>query len=131
MRFPVVLHSDDGVRFGVTVPDLPGCFSSGDTFYATLDSALAAIDLHLEGMVEDGEAVPIPQAIAKHQANPDFTGGVWAVVDADTRRFEGKSEKINITLPKFLLSRIDNYAKAHGISRSGFLAQAAKQAMRQ
>ena len=131
MRFPVVLHSDDGVRFGVTVPDLPGCFSSGDTFDAALDSALAAIDLHLEGMVEDDEAVPIPQAIATHQANPDFVGGVWAVVDADTRRFEGKAEKINITLPKFLLSRIDNYAKAHGISRSGFLAQAAQQAMRQ
>ena len=52
------------------------------------------------------------------------------MVDADTRRFEGKAEKINITLPKFLLSRIDNYAKAHGISRSGFLALAAQQAMR-
>jgi predicted RNase H-like HicB family nuclease len=131
MRFPVVLHSDDGVRFGVTVPDLPGCFSSGDSFDAALDSVLAAIDLHLEGMVEDGEALPIPQAIATHQANPDFAGGVWAVVDADTRRFEGKAEKINITMPKLLLAKIDNYAKAHGISRSGFLAQAAQQAMRQ
>lgn len=39
MRFPVVLHTDDGVRYGVTVPDLPGCFSSGDTFDAALDSA--------------------------------------------------------------------------------------------
>lgn len=131
MRFPVVLHSDDGVRFGVTVPDLPGCFSSGETFDAALDSVLAAIDLHLEGMIEDGESLPFPQAIAHHQSNPDFAGGVWAVVDADTRRFEGKAEKINITLPKLLLSRIDSYAKAHGVSRSGFLAQAAQQAMRQ
>ena len=37
MRFPVVLHSDNGVRFGVTVPDLPGCFSNGDTFDEALD----------------------------------------------------------------------------------------------
>jgi predicted RNase H-like HicB family nuclease len=131
MRFSVVLHSDDGVRFGVNAPDLPGCFSSGDTFDVALDSVLAAIDLHLEGMVEDGEALPIPQAIVTHQANPDFAGGVWAVVDADTLRFEGKAEKINITMPKLLIARIDNYAKAHGISRSGFLAQAAQQAMRQ
>jgi len=101
MRFPVVLHSDDGVRFGVTVPDLPGCFSSGDSFDAALDSVLVAIDLHLEGMVEDGEELPIPQAIATHQTNPDYAGGVWAVVDANTRCFEGKAEKINITLPKF------------------------------
>ena len=61
MRFPVVLHSDNGVRFGVTVPDLPGCFSSGDTFDAALDSALAAIGLHLEGMAEYGLwSMPIP-----------------------------------------------------------------------
>ena len=87
--------------------------------------------MHLEGMIEDGEELPIPQAIATHQSNPDFAGGVWAVVDADTRCFEGKAEKINITIPKLLLSRIDNYAKAHRMSRSGFLAQAAQQAMRQ
>ncbi|WP_373507478.1 type II toxin-antitoxin system HicB family antitoxin [Thiocapsa sp.] len=54
MRFPVVLHTDDGVRFGVTVPDLPGCFSAGDTFDAALDSAVEAIDLHLEGLTDDG-----------------------------------------------------------------------------
>ncbi len=32
MRVPVVLHTNDGIRFGVTVPDLLGCFSSGETF---------------------------------------------------------------------------------------------------
>jgi len=36
MRIIVVLHTDDGQRFGVTVPDLPGCFSGGDS----LDDAL-------------------------------------------------------------------------------------------
>lgn len=53
MRFPVVLHTDDGVRFGVTVPDLPGCFSAGETFDAALDSAVEAIDLHLEGLLRN------------------------------------------------------------------------------
>lgn len=36
MRYPVVLHTDDGVRFAVTVPDLAGCFSAGDSFEAAL-----------------------------------------------------------------------------------------------
>jgi len=45
-------------------------------------------------------------------------------------RYLGPAEKINITLPKLLLTRIDEYAKAHGATRSGFLAQAARQAMR-
>jgi predicted RNase H-like HicB family nuclease len=63
MRFPVVLHSDDGVRFGVTVPDLPGCFSSGDTFDEALESVQEAIDLHLECMAEDEEELPVPRRL--------------------------------------------------------------------
>lgn len=130
MRFPVVLHTDDGVHFGVTVPDLPGCFSAGDTFDAALDSVLEAIDLHLEGLIEDGGIIPATRAIAEHRANSEFTDGVWAVVEVDVSRFEGRAEKINITLPRLLLARIDSYVKAHGATRSGFLAEAARAAMR-
>ncbi len=130
MRFPVVLHTDDGVRFGVTVPDLPGCFSAGDTFDEALDSVVEAIDLHLEGIVEEGGEVPVPRAIAAHRANPDFVDGVWAAVEVNVSRFDGRAEKINITLPRRLLAKIDDYARAHGESRSGFLAEAARAAMR-
>lgn len=130
MRFPVVLHTDDGVRYGVTVPDLPGCFSAGDSFDEALESVTEAIDLHLEGMDEDGENLPVPLPIAEHRMNSDFEGGVWAVVEVDTARFEGRAEKINITLPRRLLARIDAYAKAHGATRSGFLAEAARRALR-
>ena len=130
MRFPVVLHTDDGVRFGVTVPDLPGCFSAGDTFDAALDSVVEAIDLHLEGIVEEGGEVPVPKPIAEHLANPDFTEGVWAAVEVNVSRFDGRAEKINITLPRRLLAKIDAYAQARGETRSGFLAEAARVAMR-
>lgn len=130
MRFPVVLHSDDGVRFGVTVPDLPGCFSAGDTFDEALDSVVEAIDLHLEGLTEDEQDIPTPRPIVEHRTHPDFTDGVWAVVEVDVSRFEGRAEKINITLPHRLLAKIDAYAKARGETRSGFLAEAARAAMR-
>jgi predicted RNase H-like HicB family nuclease len=130
MRFPVVLHTDDGVRFGVTVPDLPGCFSTGETFDAALDSVVEAIDLHLEGLTDDGLEIPAPRPIAEHRAHPDFAAGVWAIVAVDVARFEGRAEKINITLPCRLLDKIDRYAKSHGATRSGFLAEAARAAMR-
>jgi predicted RNase H-like HicB family nuclease len=81
MRFPVVLHTDDGTRYGVTVPDLPGCFSGGDTFDTAMDSAAEAIDLHLEGLTKDGHDVPTPQPISHHQKTPDYAGGVWALVE--------------------------------------------------
>lgn len=45
-------------------------------------------------------------------------------------RFDGRAEKINITLPRRLLAQIDRYAKARGETRSGFLAEAARAAMR-
>jgi predicted RNase H-like HicB family nuclease len=131
MRFPVVLHSNDGVCYSVTVPDLPGCVAQGNSFDSALDAALIAIDLHLQVMLDDNEILPLPQAIAKHQADYRFEGGVWAVLDADIRRFEGKAEKVTITLSKLQLTRIDNYVKAHGLTRSGFLSLAAQQAMRQ
>ncbi len=41
MRFPVVLHTDDGTHYGVTVPDLPGCLSRGDS----IDDALRRSEL--------------------------------------------------------------------------------------
>ena len=44
MKFIVVLHTDDGQRFGVTVPDLPGCFSGGDSLDDALCSVREAID---------------------------------------------------------------------------------------
>ncbi|MGP1667787.1 MAG: type II toxin-antitoxin system HicB family antitoxin [Rhodanobacter sp.] len=129
MRFPVVLHTDDDTHYGVIVPDLPGCFSAGDTLDEALESAAEAIDLHLEGLVDDGGEVPPPHDIATHRANPEFADGVWAMVEVDISRFDGKAEKINITLPHRLLGRIDNYVKARGESRSGFLAEAARRAM--
>jgi predicted RNase H-like HicB family nuclease len=129
MRYPIVLHTNDGIRYGVTVPDLPGCFSAGDTFDDALESAREAIDLHAEGLAEQGQELPVARPIAEHQANPDHAGGVWAVVDVDLSRYQGKAEKINITMPRRLLHRVDAYASAHGESRSGFLARAAQQAM--
>jgi len=124
-----VLHSDDGIRYGVTVPDLPGCFSAGDTFDEALESVKEAIDLHAEGLAEEDIDLPAAHPIAEHQANPEYANGVWAVVDVDLSRYQGKAEKINITLLRRLLSRVDAYARAHGESRSGFLARAAQEVM--
>lgn len=130
MRYPVVLHSDDGVRYGVTVPDLPGCFSAGDTLDEALDSVREAIELQLEGLADEGSEIPAARPLAAHQDNPDYAAGVWALVDVDTSKFDGRAEKINITIPRRILAKVDNYAKTHGLTRSGFLVQAAERAMR-
>lgn len=84
MRYPVVLHTDDNIRYGVTVPDLRGCFSAGDSLDDALVSVVEAIELHLEGMTENGEEVPPPSSVAELRKHPDYPDGIWALVDVDT-----------------------------------------------
>ncbi|MDZ5604020.1 type II toxin-antitoxin system HicB family antitoxin [Pseudomonas sp. RP23018S] len=127
MKFPVVIHKDPDSDYGVIVPDAPGCFSGGDTVEEALDNVLEALALYCEGSVADGEPLPQSQPIDAHLGNPDFAGGVWAVVEFDITPYLGKSVRFNATLPEHLLQRIDNYVASHPEqrSRSGFLAAAA------
>lgn len=127
MKFPVVLHKEDGSDYGVTVPDVPGCFSAGATMAEALDNVREALALHFEGLVADEEPLPQAQEIDAHVANPDYAGGVWAVVDFDVTPYLGKAVRFNATLPEHLLKRIDDMVqKDHRYaSRSGFLATAA------
>lgn len=60
MRYPIVIHKDKGTDFGVIVPDVAGCFSAGDTQEEAIKMAREAIECHLEGMLLDGEAIPVP-----------------------------------------------------------------------
>ena len=129
MRYPIAIETgDDTHAFGVAVPDLPGCFSAGDTLDEAIDNAKEAIELWLETVIDDGGAVPEPTSITEHQANPEFSGWVWAVVSVDLAELSDKAERVNITLPSRVLRRIDAYAKAAGESRSGFIAHLALRA---
>lgn len=130
MKFIIAIEpGDDTTAWGVVVPDLPGCFSAGDTLDEAMDNAKEAIELHVQTMLEDGETLPAPRTLTEWQADPEFAGWVWAVVDAPVEKYFGPAEKINITVPRIILAHIDEYAKRHGLSRSGFLVQAARTAM--
>lgn len=126
MKYPIAIEpGGTDHAFGVVVPDLPGCFSAGDTLDAAIDNAREAIELWLETVIDDGGAVPEARPIAEHQAKPDFAGWIWAVVSVDLATLSDKAERVNITLPARVLRRIDAAAKAAGESRSGFIAHLA------
>ncbi len=125
MQYSVVIHKDPKSDYGVTVPDLPGCFSAGDTLDDVLHEVTEAIECHIEGMLMDGESIPTPKAIEYHQSNPDYNDGVWAIVSVDIAKLSGKTRRVNITLPERILNLMDKYATEHGETRSGFITQAA------
>lgn len=124
MRYPIAIEPGDATHaYGVIVPDLPGCFSAGDTLDEAIDNAREAIELWLETVIDDGGAVPAPGQIDKHQANPEFKAHIWAVVTVDLASLSDKAERVNITLPARVLRRIDAAAKSAGESRSGYIAR--------
>ena len=124
MRYPIAIEPGDKRHaFGVVVPDLPGCFSAGDTLDKAIDNASEAIELWLETVIDDGGTVPAPRSISEHQKNPEFSGWVWAIVNVDLAQLSDKVERVNITLPARVLRRIDAAAKEAGETRSGFIAR--------
>ena len=59
MRYAIVIENA-GVNFSAYVPDLPGCVATGDTLSDTETAIRDAIELHLDGMREDGAPIPPP-----------------------------------------------------------------------
>ena len=126
MRYPVVIHKDHDSDFGVIVPDVPGCYSSGDSYDEALSNAIEAIECHLEGLLLDNESLPVGSSIDNWIDNAEYQGGIWAFIEIDLSQISGKAKRVNITLPERILNLIDLYGKSHAIkNRSAFLTDAA------
>jgi predicted RNase H-like HicB family nuclease len=88
MLYPVAIEKgSEHCAFGVVVPDVPGCFSAGDTFEEALINAKEALELHLQSLAEMEELPPLASCIDHHIAKPEFNGWVWALVDIDTELY--------------------------------------------
>lgn len=129
MKFPIVIHKDPETDYSVTIPDLPGCFSAGTTIEEAINMAHEAAVCHIEGLLLDEEPIPTIAHIEKHQKNPDYADGIWAIIDVNLQQLSIKSKRVNITIPENLLTVVDQYAKHHGQSRSGVVSQAVMEYM--
>jgi predicted RNase H-like HicB family nuclease len=126
MEMPIAIHKDPGSIYGVTVPDVPGCFASGETIAQALNNARTAIYAHIETSLELGDPVDVkPSDIEDLIAQEDYAGAIWALVDVDLSKLDPTPERVNISLPRFVLSKIDAHVAARNEKRSGFLARAA------
>ncbi|GHT81298.1 phage-like protein [Betaproteobacteria bacterium] len=130
MRYPIVIEpGDDQHAWGVVVPDLPGCFSAADSgIDEAIDNAKEAIAAWIEAVMDAGGDVPAPLPIETHRANPEFAGWVWAVAEVDPAVIDDRTERVNITLPRRVLNRLDTKARAAGQTRSGYIAKLALEA---
>jgi predicted RNase H-like HicB family nuclease len=123
-QFIGLIHKEPDSDYGVSFPDFPGVVTAGATLDEARGLAEEALAFHLEGLAEDGDAVPEPSSLEAVMADRDNRGGVAILVAVKSD--PSRSVRVNITLPQELLVQIDRYAQQHGLTRSRFLAQAAK-----
>lgn len=127
MLYPVYVQVGNAQEaLGVVFPDFPGCFSAADTWDALPAAIQEAVEAHFYA---EPEAVPPPTPLEQLVKHPDYHDGVWLLAEIDLSRLQTKPVRLNISLPAHLVQQIDAYAGAHHLTRSGFLARAAQQAM--
>lgn len=125
--YPAILEPAEQGGYGVVFPDFPGCVSAGANAEEATRNALEALLLHVEGMIEEGLALPEPSSL--DAPLPDW------LTELDPSRcirvllpveLADKPVRVNIMIEEGLLARIDRVAELRGQSRSAFLAEAAR-----
>ena len=124
MHYPILIEEGgEAAAFGVVVPDLPGCFSAGDTLDEAMDAVREAIAAWVDAALDGAQVVPGPSSLDAVRRLPGFEGWTVAVVELDPAVFDDTIERVNITLPKRVLRRLDDLAGSRRQSRGGFIAE--------
>lgn len=126
MLYPVYVHKDKGSAFGLTFPDLPGCFAAADDAAGIPSAAQEAVEAHYGN---DADPIAAPSSVDEWAGSKDFKGGFWMLVDIDLAKVRDRAVRVNVSMSEALLQRIDRYASQRRISRSAFLAAAAEKEM--
>ena len=117
-----VVHKDADSAFGVEFPDLPGCFSAADDLESILPNACEALELWFE----DAAAVePMRLDQVQVRSASELAAGAF-IVAVPWIRQTGRVVRANISLDRGMLDAIDKAAAERSLTRSAFLADAAR-----
>jgi predicted RNase H-like HicB family nuclease len=129
-RYVGLLDGAEGA-YGIVVPDLPGCVAAGATINETVQNGVEAVRDWIIDAREDGEAIPTPRDMLALKSAPDIKNalqqGDAAFVMIPVVINSGRPMKANLSLDAGLLEAIDDAAKESGLTRSSFLATAARE----
>lgn len=123
-----ILHGAGDV-WGVRIPDCAGCHGGGATPEAAISDAISALRKWAAEIQTGGAQLPkacsMAEILADSESGPDLTAGESSVLiplllDA------GRTVRANVTFDAGLLDAIDAEAERRGLTRSAFLASAAR-----
>jgi predicted RNase H-like HicB family nuclease len=127
MYYIALIHKDADSDYGVSFPDFPGCITAGSTIDEAKDMAKEALQFHIEGIIEDGEAIVQPSSVEEIMRIGESRDAIAFLVEVETPH--DKCVRVNITIPLGLLKEATKYASAHGKSRSAFITEAVRDAL--
>jgi predicted RNase H-like HicB family nuclease len=81
MLYPIAIEfGDETTAFGVVVPDLPGCFSAGDTLDDAFAGAEEAAAAWIDAALDAGEAIPAPSSLEALRHNTNYAGWMLGTI---------------------------------------------------
>ena len=122
--YTAIVYQDGDSAYGLSFPDLPGCFAAADTWDEISTAATEALDLWFEDMPD-----VTPASLDTIRKMPDVAEAMAAgavLLPVPYIPADNALERVNISMERGLLRAIDETAKARGMTRSAFLASSAR-----
>lgn len=125
-----IVHEEKGT-YGISFPDFPGCVSGGKTLDDAMRRGRETLRAHVASMIEDGETLPVVRPLDQLKKDRIFrTDSAGAMVMALPLDLPSRAIRVNISLDENLVAAVDQAAERSGLSRSAFIAEAAKAKLR-
>lgn len=120
--YPVLFTRENDI-YNVSVPDLPGCFTFGETLSEAIEMARDAICMWLCDAEDKGENIPKASLITNLSPQKD---SFYNLIDADTLEYrkehDNKAVKKTLTIPSWLNAK----AEKEGVNFSQVLQDGLK-----
>ena len=123
-RYFGIIDQNGGI-WGVTIPDIAGAVGAGSTLEEAIDSATVALREIAQHLVSGGYDLPAPSSFADVLATGEWSANPTTVL-IPLLLDSGRTVRANLTFDAGLLAAIDQAAKLRGLTRSAFLASAAR-----
>jgi predicted RNase H-like HicB family nuclease len=123
-----LLRKEPDTDYGVEFPDFPGCVTAGKDLAEAQMMAEEALELHIEGMIADGDQLPAPSSLEEIMADPENRETIALLVTVPAQPTE--TVHLDLALPETTLREVDAHASSRGLTRTEFLAEVTLNALK-
>lgn len=122
MKYPAVIHKGEE-EYGIFLPDFPGVISGGRSVEECLRNVQDAVETVFDATGQ--KDFPEPSSLDDVVGSEGAQDGVVVLADIDPSFLNARAIRVNLSIPEYLLARIDKKAHQAGMTRSAYMVQAA------